>query len=214
MARPWPFEPSARIAVEGQTAKGVNWANVFWVLTGSGTTPTPANCTALATSVYNSYHTRLFAHLGKDAHMTRCVVNWYGPQPTQVTGDYLATTAGGSTNNTEVDSLSMALSWRFAATWRGGKPRTYLPALPTEAFHDSNTLDSTFMATMLTGASNFLSDAPTWDVSGVFPSVQLGVMSFFSHNAPRTVGAFYPFTGVVIHPRIDSMRRRLGREIV
>lgn len=209
--RPWPEANTIRVAFEGQTAKAVNWANIFWSGTSLAGTPTPAQCASLASTLYGIYNTHIWTLLGKDANLLRCVVNFYGGPPMQVVGDHLATTAGGSANNTEVDSLSAAISWTIPATWRGGKPRTYLAALPTEAFGDSNTLDSGFVSDVESGAAAFLT---AWNGSSVAPfgALGLGCMSFFSGNAPRAAGTLFQYTASTVHPRIDSMRRRLGKE--
>jgi hypothetical protein len=210
--RPWPQTNSLRVAVEGATAKGVNWANIFWLVALEAVTPTTTQCDSYAENFYNAYNTHLFALLGKDANMLRCAVNFYGAQPTQIVGDYVATTAGGSSNDTEVDSLTCAVSWQIGATWRGGKPRTYLPALPTEAFADSNTLDSTFIANVLSGAEAFNTAVNELNITSGNQTL-LSCMSFFSGNSPRANGTAFSITGALVHPRIDSMRRRLGKEV-
>lgn len=210
--RPWPANNSARCAFEGITAKSVPWANIFWLGAGATGTPTVAQLNTAAQDAYGAFATHLWALQGKDATLQRCVVNWYGNQPTQVVGDYLHDTAGGSDNDTEVDSLSACLSWTIDQTWRGGKPRTYMAALPTEAFGDSNTLDSDYITALESGAAAFLTAmnalAPT-------PLLEMspGCMSFFSGNAPRAQGVLFTYSAVTVHPRIDSMRRRLGREV-
>jgi hypothetical protein len=210
--RPWPTTGGTRIAVEGLTAQGVNWANIFWAGSGLSTAPTVAQLNTFAQSFYGAFNTHLWALMGKDANLERCVVNWYGAQPVQIVGEYSAVTAGGSSNDTEVDSLSACISWTIGATWRGGKPRTYMAALPTEAFGTSNTLDSSWVTTLESGASAFRTAVNALQI--VAPTdVTLGCMSFFSGNAPRPVANFFPFSASTVHPRIDSMRRRLGREI-
>lgn len=210
--RPWPQASSIRLAIEGQTAKGVNWANIFWLSVTTGGTPNLGDLTTLTTTCYNAYATHIMLLLGKDGEQQRAVANYYGSPGTQLVADYLHNTAGGSANNTEVDSLSACISWAITQTWRGGKPRTYLPCLPTEAFGDSNTLDGSFITT-LAGAALAFRNAVNAAGVGVFSGPEMGCMSFFSGNAPRSTGVFFPYVGQSVHPRIDSMRRRLGREI-
>lgn len=211
--RPWPPTNVVRVAIEGTTAKGVNWANIFWTGPSATGTPTSTQMTAVATAFYGAYNTHLFALLGKDAHMTRAVANWYGNSPMQVVGDYLDSTAGGSSDNTEVDSLAACISWTIPVTWRGGKPRTYLPALPTNAFQDSNTLGSSFLSSLETGAAAYNSAINALSGLTPFSDWVLGMVSFFSGNAPRSPAEFYAFSSSTVHPRIDSQRRRLGKEV-
>lgn len=210
--RPWPANPSVRFAIEGKTAGNVNWANVFWATCASASTPTPANLNSLASQLYSCYSTGLLGLLGNDLSQQRCVVNFYGAPGTQVVGEYATTNMGGSDNPTEVDSLSACISWQFPATWRGGKPRTYMPGLPSEAFETSNTLASAFQTALLSAAAGFRADVNA-SAAGPVSAMVLSVMSFFSGNSPRALGVAFPITGEVVHPRIDSMRRRLGKEI-
>lgn len=194
------------------TAGSVNWANIFWLGTTASTTPAPTDCNALAQAMYEIYDARFLPLLGKDCTLKRAIANFYGTQPTQVVGEYASDEVGGSANNTEVDSLSAVVSWLFAATWRGGKPRTYMPGLPSEAFATSNALDPTFITNLETAASNFRTDCAALSVSP-FAGAHLVVMSFFSGNAPRSPAVIFNVTGQTVHPRICSMRRRLGREL-
>jgi hypothetical protein len=210
--RPWPANATIRIAVRGLTAKDVNWANVFWCQAGVATIPTVAQMNTYATNFLGAFNTHLWALLGKDATSEEASANWYYSPDVEVAGSHAASTAGGSANDTEVDSLSCVISWAFASTWRGGKPRTYLASLPTEAFADSNTLDSTFVSNVLSGAGAFLTavNALSGPAGGTNTLI---VQSFFSGNAPRASAATYAISSAAVHPRISSMRRRLGREV-
>ncbi|MGH3593189.1 MAG: hypothetical protein ACRDRF_19420, partial [Pseudonocardiaceae bacterium] len=199
--RPWPVVNSVRVAVEGLTPGGVNWANIFWLLTTAPSTPAPSDCDALAAAVYAKYQARILPLLGSDLVLKAAVANFYGSQPTQVVGAHLEDDNGGSANPVEVDSLSAVISWIFPATWRGGKPRTYVPGLPSEAFTSSNRLDPTFISALETAASNFRTDVAAISVSP-FSGAHLGVMSFFSGNAPRIPAVAFNITGATVHPRI------------
>src|ERR1700704_3473061 len=99
LARPWPVNGSARVAYEGTTPQGVNWANVFWVNSGTTTVPTPTQVGALAQLLYEPWDTYFLPLIGKDATLKRCVVNWYGLPGSQVTGAYNSDEVGGSANN-------------------------------------------------------------------------------------------------------------------
>ena len=211
--RPWPGSSRARIAIDGKTAKGVNWANIFWLVTASiGATPTVAEVNDLANAMYQAFLTTLWDIQGNDATMENCVANWYGTQPTQVAGIHVESNPGGAGNPTEVDSLAAVISWSIAATWRGGKPRTYMAALPTNAIGDSNTLDSTYLTDLDTAAGDFLTAVNAISTSK-FSSVALTCLSFFTGGGPRTPPVAYNINGHRVKTRIDAQRRRLGREV-
>ena len=210
--RPWPVTNSVRCAVEGVTAAGVNTANIFWLNTTASGTPTTAQANSLAQAVYEAFDASFLTLLGKDWTLKRCVVNYYGVQPIQVAGIYESDEVGGSANNTEIDSLSAVVSWVMYATWRGGKPRTYLPALPTEAFTSPNRLHPTFIAAVLTQAGNFKTSMNGISVTP-FGGIAFAVQSFFSGNVARTPPVMFAITDAKVHPRISSQRRRLGKEV-
>lgn len=209
--RPWPAVNTVRVAFEGLTAKSVPWANVFWTATSISGSASGADLAIVASNLHALFNTHLWTLQGNDATLERTVCNFYSAEPDQLVADSLSSHAGGSDNPTEVDSLAAVISWQFPQTWRGGKPRTYMAALPTEAFEDSNTLADDYVTALIAGANAFRLGI-NGCAHGSFEDLALGVQSFFSGNAPRAEGVFYGYTGETVHPRIDSMRRRLGRE--
>lgn len=210
--RPWPPTNATRVAFEGVTSKNVPWANIMWLATSISGNLVPADLTTVAANMYTAFATSVMPILASDVTFKRCVLNYYGVSPTQFVADHVQDTPGGSDNATEVDSLSACLSWTIPQTWRGGKPRTYLAGLPSEAFEDSNTLAASFI-TAAEAAGNALRTATLAAAHGSLAETALGTVSFYSANAPRTPPLQFVYSGCVVHPRIDSMRRRLGREI-
>lgn len=203
---------SVRVAFEGLTPAGVNWANVFWWNAPGSSMPSVAQCSSLAAAMYTAYSGTLLGEIGNDATLERAVVNWYGAQPAQVTGAHEASTAGGAGAATEVDSLSAVISWAIFATWRGGKPRTYIPCLPSTAFSSTNRLDPTFITALTTDAGSFIAAMNGISVTP-FGAGVLALQSFFSGNVARTPPVMFALTSAQVHPRISSQRRRLGREV-
>jgi hypothetical protein len=200
-----------RCAISGVTAKSVPWANIFWMSVTSDLTPTATQMNAFAQAFYGVYATDFWSLLGNDATLQRCVCNYYSTAGAQYVGEYLHDTAGGSDNATEVDSLACVVSWTIPRTWRGGKPRTYLGCLPTEAIADSNSLDADFVTAVESAAASFKTGTAAISAGG-FSGGAIACMSFFSGNAPRVPPIVILISGSTVHPRIDSMRRRLGRE--
>lgn len=209
--RPWPALNSLRIACEGQTQQGVNWANIFWATVSVGFPVLQTDLTTVAQNAFDAYKNTFLTILANDIKLQRCVVNYYGPQPQQFVGDAIGDENGGATEATLLDSLACVISWTFGQTWRGGKPRTYLPGIPQGALMDSRSLSPDFVADALEQALAFRTA-----IEGIgFGSIRtpaLGVESFFTGGAPRPVGVFFTYTGARVHPRADTMRRRLGRE--
>jgi len=210
--RPWPVTNSVRCAVEGLTPAGVNWANVFWLNAPGASMPSVAQCNALAAAVYSAYQGTLLGEIGTDATLERVVVNWYGAQPAQVTGVHEASNAGTGGAAVEIDSLSAVISWSIFATWRGGKPRTYIPCLPSSAYSSTNRLDATFITSLQADAVSFIAAVNGITVTP-FGAVVLALQSFYSGMVARTPPVMFALTDAKVHPRISSQRRRLGREV-
>lgn len=200
-----------RLAVEGQTGPGVNWANIFWILSTTGIVATPTQRTDMCHWFYDAYVARIFALQSSTGTVQRVVMNFYGQSPGQYAASYSEDTSGGGDSDVVPDSLSACISWAFDSTWRGGKPRTYLPCLPGSAIATQNDMDSGYQSDVEAGAAALITDVSGHTGSG-YGTLQLGLMSFYSGNAPRTDGLFFPYSGAVVHPRFDTQRRRLGRE--
>lgn len=103
-------------------------------------------------------------------------------------------------------------SWSIAASYRGGKPRWYLPGVPASAVLQlgSAQLSPSFasgiqvsLAAIRTALQGFLVSGQAWN---------LGTISYQTGHAARPTPLFRLFTGVRVHERLDSQRRRSGKE--
>jgi hypothetical protein len=123
-------------------------------------------------------------------------------------------TAQSGTNATASfpPSVAITASWSSGATWRGGKPRTYLPGVPESAVVSPGAAQLTTNA--ITSYENAWS-AFMNTMNGVLGggiAFQLGFPSYYHNFQFRTPPLFFPFFGVKVHGRLDSQRRRTGKE--
>lgn len=107
---------------------------------------------------------------------------------------------------------AVALSWQISRRYRGGKPRTYIPAIPTTAVggDGSAALTSAYMTIAETAGDNFLTFLNA--VSGLTHAIHLCNVSYFSGLAPRISPQVDVTQSIVVHGRLDSQRRRSGKE--
>jgi hypothetical protein len=128
-----------------------------------------------------------------------------------VVGEHTGSTNGGITESPDLPaSVAAVLSWQAGVYWRGGKPRTYLCGL-TESHTTSQTqLDSATITNLLTVGDGLITGFNAL-ASGNFNSITFGLVSFFSGGTLRTPPVFFPISGVAVHSRIDTQRRRLGK---
>lgn len=119
---------------------------------------------------------------------------------------------GGVTGGSHPPQVAYCVSWNVAGTWRGGKPRTYVPGVPFTATSPagSSTIDPTFAANADTTWTAMMSGITSTALSG--STIQLGMVSYYHAHAVRPTPLFYQYTGVRIHERLDSQRRRSGLE--
>lgn len=109
------------------------------------------------------------------------------------------------------------LSWVGAPGYRGGKPRTYLCGLPTSAIvASSSALTSTYALQIKTGATAAIADMSPFTIGGVVPV--LGTVSYVKKSLNPTpphyrgTPLFWQYLAVNVHERLDSQRRRSGKE--
>lgn len=107
---------------------------------------------------------------------------------------------------------AVVLSWKSGATWRGGRPRTYLVGVGnvfTSAVGDAQ-LNPANSAALHASAETFRANTSAAVVGGA--NTILGFPSYYSKGAIRPVPLFFPFTSLVVHNRLGSQRRRSGKE--
>jgi hypothetical protein len=185
-------------------------ANVLHVITTPVVSQTVTSLTSLATSFYNAWGTRFITSLGNTANLIGC--NTTDLSGTGLQGSYLHTTPGGASGASIAPQCAIVITWKAAINWRGGRPRTYLPFVPNNALPSASgsKLQSTFTSALATAAQNFLVDVNGITLSGSI--YQLGVPSYYTKGNFRPAPVFYAFQSAVVHDRLDSQRRRSGKE--
>jgi hypothetical protein len=141
--------------------------------------------------------------------LTKCVL--YAPGGGELIGTS-AMTGAGTSGGTMVGSLSACknISWLSTVYWRGGKPRTYISGVSnSEASGDFELIGGEITA--LTTAATGFRTAINALAPGTITGTTLGFVSFSSGKVPRVPSVFFPFTGAVVHPRLGTQRRRLGK---
>lgn len=201
---------ACRIVVAG-TQSGLNWANIFSCqLTTSGSIA-QADLDTWTTAFLNAWKTRFLPVVSTTALIASAKTTLWTPGNTELIST--STTTGTGTGGGGLVDLaaSAVISWNTNVYWRGGKPRTYLPNIPTASISaDGHTLASTPRSNIATAAANFRSDINALTATSI-TGTTLGFVSYFSGNQPRTPAVFYPITGVTVHPRVGTQRRRLGK---
>lgn len=185
-------------------------ANVLHAIWNDGINHPVGDLASLATSFKSIWTSRIIPWIGPSINATSWTVQSLG-------GDGLISAVTGTVNGSHAGhslppNVAVCVSWRSTIVQRGGRPRTYIPGPPDAALTslDNPTLLSTYSGGLATAASNMVNDFTALSIGGHF--VNLGVPSYYSKCNLRPVPQFFSFGSAVVHDRLDSQRRRLGKE--
>lgn len=201
---------SVRFAISG-TQNGVAWANVFWAqLTTSGT-PAQVDLDNWLIAAAAAYKTRFAPSTMSYASYTQAQAILFLPGGLSMASVQAMTGSGGAGASTvQAQELSSVISWITGVYWRGGKPRTYIPAPIVGNILTNRFLSATYITTLTTAATGFRTDINALTTGAISASV-LGFVSFRSGNADRPTPLFFAFSGAKLHPRVGTQRRRMGK---
>jgi hypothetical protein len=125
---------------------------------------------------------------------------------------YTGSTAGGGGGTLDPLNTALVLSWPIARRYRGGHPRTYIVGLESDQRTDARFWSPATITTFAAAGAAFRTAMDAIS-NGSYSTFTLGVASYRTGNAPRVTPIFTAFIGdPQVHPRVDSQRRRLGKE--
>jgi hypothetical protein len=211
-SEPAPNPPpvgTARIRITGIRGDS-NWGVGWWAQVGG--VPVEADLLALAEDVYGAFKASVLANCSTEVHMNECKVTYYdglGNPAAAVFHDDI----GSDTHQDLPSNAAALLSWQISATYRGGKPRTYLPAGTTGQQASARTWADGFVSSLGANAATFLSTVDAITTTNI-TLVTLGTVAFFRAGVALAPPRFEAFSGVGVQKRICTQRRRLGAEIL
>jgi hypothetical protein len=203
---------SVRVTIQG-TFGSNNWANVFHAQLTTSSAISQADLDTWLTSFQAAYKTRFAATSTTGCAYVLAKAICYTPGNTELISTIAMTGTGAGSSPVPDAACSTVVSWLTNVYWRGGKPRTYLPApLSANVNSDDHTVQSGTLTTLTTSANNFRTDVNALAPSTI-TATSFGFVSFTSGNAPRPTPLFFAITGSKCHPRLGTQRRRLGKWI-
>lgn len=203
-----PVPRCAKVVIHGQYG-GYNGVAVFHVrhdADGWFVAELNALCTGMRTAWKNRFLPLQASGFGlgmvEALDLSNDLGNYSSVTGTDSGGDF---SAGNSPN-----SVACVVSWKIPRHYRGGRPRTYIWGLKTGTQISTNSFTSTFTSQLTSAATAFIAD--TNGISAAGSGVQLGCVHYIKNKAYIIPPTFDAFTTAVVHGRIDSQRRRLGKE--
>lgn len=108
--------------------------------------------------------------------------------------------------------VAVVISWPITASYRGGKPRWYIPGLYNTAttIPGDSVLPAGLASLIQSAAATFRTNLQAAVIDTFSPT--LGTISYQSGHSPRPTPLFRPFGVPRVHERLDSQRRRSGKE--
>ena len=202
-----PVPATARVTVRG-TSQGQAIVNVFHVR-WTGGNMTTADVTYMANLVATNFGSKFRPLLN---------ANWSGDSVRAVDLS-LATGAeatvalpgqGALTGIRVPQSAACCVTWRILKHYRGGHPRTYLGPLGDSAMENSTSLEATFLTSANTAANGFLNAINAGTTGG--QTMKLVAVHRWSGGVEIIVPQTSDILSATVDSRIDTMRRRLGRD--
>lgn len=212
-----PLPNTVRIVPLFTGPNGVKAANVVYSLMAAGWTPSVPNLTAVANNYISAFTSAptypLWPNFSSAWTLTSVTVYDNGGT-TEDVQIQPAGNPGGSSGNPVPPSVASTISWQIPAHYRGGHPRMYIPGTPegNVSTTGGNWWSNTWRATLAHAAQAFITQFAAGVAGGA--AEQLGTIAFKRNNVPLATPVFYPYSGGEIHQRLDSQRRRLGKENV
>jgi hypothetical protein len=207
-----------RIVVHG-TFNGRGVANILHAASGAAAFTT-GDLIALATSVRAAWVAQ-FIPLQTSSYLLTAVDCVDLTSDTAFTGTQGGSTAGTAGVNAQGAQVAACITWRIGRRYRGGHPRTYLvPSGSTAAYSLPGSFSASYVASMTSAANAFLAavNSTSTPSSGLpwqlvcphyyVPGGSVAVPPVFRHpvlNDPITAGS--------LDSRLDTQRRRLGRDV-
>jgi hypothetical protein len=207
-----PLANLVRVAVTvgNVTVPARYFQNVFHVLGQAALTPTSSQLNTFAAAFLTAYANAFKTLILVNNQVKQCDVTTL--DGIGVKGIATGTTACTAAAPGLPPQCAVALSWVSYGYYRGGKPRTYLGAQPNAIL--INPFDSQIApanATAIkTAGQGFLTAVNALTIGSV--PIALGYVQYFKDYAMLTTPIFRAFSDVKVHERLDSQRRRSGRE--
>jgi len=206
------FVPGVCLVTWKGTLAGVNVANTFHVRDSTSLSAwTQADATDLATFMRAQFVTQYIPNITNSYTLTDCVVVDL-TSATGVSATASGSTAGGITTATGLPSnIAACIGWKTALRFRGGHARLYVPPPSTNQQLTLNTWTASYVTALLNG-SNAMLTAINGHALPSGDAIQPVLVSRIRNGVQLSSPLVNVITAATVDNRIDSQRRRLGKD--
>lgn len=198
--------------VQTGTYGGVSMANVFHISAVPSDTPfTPAGVAAVAVIVRNAYVARFKSFISTSGSIGACIAQDLSSD-TGASGVAPGSTAGTDAAVAGPANVALCITWKIDRHYRGGHPRTYLWGLTVSGPSGPNTWNASILTNITTAANGFLTDLDAGVPGSGITTMGLVAIHRKRNKLVLTPPLISPINSAVVDSRIDSQRRRLGKD--
>lgn len=198
--------------------QGTPWNNKIHV-SYTGGAPTSSDLFALNTGLQAAWVAN-FAPLCQAAVTLNSIISLDLTNRTSATATSTFTTpsAGTRAGTAMPSQVACVISWHVNFRYRGGHCRTYLPAGVLADVTSGHLWTSAFILAANNAATGFLGDVA--DITSTSHDFALIMLSYYfkppggTAGTLRTVPEAFPVESGHVRSRVDTQRRRLGKETV
>jgi hypothetical protein len=214
-----PLKPVNQVIqfMTGGSYQNQPWVNVYhWEY--SGGTPTQANMTELCNDLLTAWD----VHLGTQHHTsvtlnTVRAVDLSSPDAPQGANTNAGVAGDLSVGTALPVNVACVASWLTNYRWRGGHPRTYYPCGSSNSVQNGNSWTTVALTNFRVQIAAFMSafnGITAGSISGHMVCVRRW-QTMVKGQPPVELDPplVLPIVGVVVDSRLDSQRRRLGRDV-
>lgn len=204
-----PFVPGVAKIIVKQTLSLGNVYNILHADGGAGTGWTSTELNALASAVRGAWVTNVLPLVTQNLLLNEVTAIDLASD-TGATGIATGTNAGTKITAAQPANCAVCWSWQIARRYRGGHPRTYIAGLVSDQVSNVSSITSAAQSAHQSAAA-----AVRTAVNGVTTSAgtaKLATVHYYKDKTLLATPLVSQITGVSVDTRIDSQRRRLGKD--
>lgn len=214
-----PAKPPAanciEIALHGILGTDTNVVNVYHVALAAAGPYDNAELSAWAQELYTDFAGDVLVgtHISADYTLIKATARDISV-PNGGDGLYEPSSgAPGHGGSSAPANVACCVSWHEFISYRGGHPRTYLAGIPQSIIASPQLLSPAGASGLQTDMNAFLSSVNAGVPPGATNSGQLVVVHYSLNKVVQTPPLVRPILSATVNTRLDSQRRRLGKQI-
>jgi hypothetical protein len=206
---PHPPVPGVAKVIFHGTLDSVNVANVVHVSYGGSGPLTQTEADLISSGMRSNWQSTVVAHVGSNYQLGN-VETVDLSTVLGVVGNQGGSSAGAGAAPFEAANVALCVTWKIARHYRGGRPRTYICGIVVGNRANANTWTAGTVTNWTTYFTAFKSTVAAMSIPT--RTMALVCVHYRVNKTDQDPPLVDPITGVTVDDRVDSQRRRLGRD--